>query len=545
MKEQSANKVGQQFRFRKGASIGEPDAESDEKYLASCFVDTGDYEVLTDCLCPQRIIVGRTGAGKSALIFHLMKNEENVIEISPENLSLNYLANSDIIKNLEKAGVKLDIFYTLLWRHVFSVELLKYRFGLTNEEKTKGWVSNFFSGLRKKDQSRERAIEYLKDWGDKFWCETEYRVKEITQKLENEIGAQLGTDFAALTASEKSSAEKKVEVLHKAQKVINEIQIKALSDVLHFLAEEVFNDPQQEYFIVIDKLDENWVEDELRYRLIRALIETVKAFRVIPSVKIIIALRVDLIQSVFERTRDAGFQEEKYQSLFLNISWDNNGLEELLDRRLSKLISQEYTTQNVTLRQVFPPAVGRSRFLDYLFTRTLYRPRDAIAFVNECLKRSADKGQITVHTVREAEVEYSAQRIESLNYEWTGHFPAFLQYLKLLERMPAQFKLSLIPKEKLDEFALTYAVDGEHSIDPVIRASYKYLNDGVSSHFVIIAWVKALFTIGILGIKPDGFTGQLWSYTEPRPPSDGQIKPTSIVYVHPMVWSRLGIKVDE
>lgn len=545
MKEQLANKVGQQFRFRRGASIGEPDAESDEKYLASCFVDTGDYGVLTDCLCPQRVIVGRTGAGKSALILHLLKNEENVIEISPENLSLNYLANSDIIKNLEKAGVKLDLFYTLLWRHVFSVELLKYRFGLTNEEKTKGWVSNFFSGLRKKDQSRERAIEYLKDWGDKFWCETEYRVKEITQKLENEIGAQLGTDFVELAASERSSAEKKVEVLHKAQKVINEIQIKALSDVLHFLAEEVFNDPQQEYFIVIDKLDENWVEDELRYRLIRALIETVKAFRVIPSVKIIIALRVDLIQSVFERTRDAGFQEEKYQSLFLNISWDNNSLEELLDRRLSKLISQEYTTQNVTLRQVFPSAVGRSRFLDYLFTRTLYRPRDAIAFVNECLKRSADKGQITVHTVREAEVEYSAQRIESLNYEWTGHFPAFLQYLKLLERMPAQFKLSLITKEKLDEFALTYAVDGENSIDPVIRASYKYLNDGVSSHFVIIAWVKALFTIGILGIKPDGFTGQLWSYTEPRPPSDGQIKPSSIVYVHPMVWSRLGIKVDE
>jgi hypothetical protein len=77
-----------------------------------------------------------------------------------------------------------------------------------------------------------------------------------------------------------------------------------------------------------------------------------------------------------------------------------------------------------------------------------------------------------------------------------------------------------------------------------MRAAYAYINGGSSLHNFVIALTKALFTIGIFGIKPDGFSGQLWSFTDTRPPSDGQIKPTSTVYVHPMVWSRLGIVIE-
>ena len=187
-----ANESGIPFRFRKESSIGEPDAESDNHFLSQCFVDTGDYKTLVDCSNPHRIIVGRTGAGKSALLQHLIRSEENVIEISPDNLSLNYISNSDIITTLERAGVKLDLFYTLLWKHVFATELLKKKFNLANEEKTKNWFSNFLPPLKKKDQSKERALEYLRDWGDKFWQETEYRVKEVTQKLEKDVAVFFG-----------------------------------------------------------------------------------------------------------------------------------------------------------------------------------------------------------------------------------------------------------------------------------------------------------------------------------------------------------------
>lgn len=540
------NEQGILFRFRKGASIGEPDAESDEQFLSNCFIDTGDYETLVDCDNPRRIIVGRTGAGKSALIQHLIRNEENIIEISPENLSLNYISNSDVVSILEKAGVKLDLFYTLLWKHVFATELLKKKFHLANEEKTKSWFSNFLPSLKKKDQSKQRALEYLKDWGDKFWQETEYRVKEVTQKLENEINAKLGIEISGLKSqlanNQKISEEQKIEVIHKAQRVVNNIQIKALSDVMSLLAEDVFNDNQQKYYIVIDKLDENWVDNELRYRLIRSLIETVKDYRKITSVKIIVALRLDLLQSVFEHTRDAGFQEEKYQALLLHLNWNSSQLEKMLDERIGKLVREQYTNTPIKLRTLFPPLIGRENFIDYLFNRTLYRPRDAIAFVNECIRRSEGQGQVTVQTVREAEREYSAQRIDSLAYEWFVQYPKLKDYMALLERMPMTFKLSTISKEKVEAFSLAYAIDGEGDHDPVIRAAFTFINSTAANpHAFLIALVKVLYKVGVLGIKPDGFTGQLWVQTSERMPSDGQIKPGSTVYVHPMVWSHLGI----
>ncbi|SDX58865.1 hypothetical protein SAMN04515617_10528 [Collimonas sp. OK242] len=84
------------FRFRRNDTVGTADAESDDNYLSDCFVETGDLEVLRDCGNPKRIIVGRTGAGKSALIRKLKEVEEHVIELPPQNLSLGYIANSDI-----------------------------------------------------------------------------------------------------------------------------------------------------------------------------------------------------------------------------------------------------------------------------------------------------------------------------------------------------------------------------------------------------------------------------------------------------------------
>jgi hypothetical protein len=158
--------------------------------------------------------------------------------------------------------------------------------------------------------------------------------------------------------------------------------------------------------------------------------------------------------------------------------------------------------------------------------------------------QSEGKGKITVQAVRDAEREYSAQRIESLTFEWLNHYPELSKYLTIIERMNSQFKLSMITKERIDNFALNYAMEGEHNPDPVIRAAYAFINGGISLHNFVITLTKALYAIGILGIKPDGFSGKLWSYMDTRPPTDGQIKPTSTVYVHPMVWSRLGIIIE-
>ncbi len=98
------------YVFRRNSSIGAMDAESDEKYLKDCFLNTGDLDVLLDCEDPKRIVVGRVGAGKSTLLAKLKESHANAFEIRPEELSLNFVSNSDIIQFFESVGVKLDLF---------------------------------------------------------------------------------------------------------------------------------------------------------------------------------------------------------------------------------------------------------------------------------------------------------------------------------------------------------------------------------------------------------------------------------------------------
>src|SRR6266478_892113 len=173
------------FTFRKHASIGAAAAEEDSKFLSECFVDTGDLEPLRDCSDRRRIVLGRTGAGKSALLKRLIE-EKNAIVINPETLSFNYLTNSTILQFFVEAGVKLDLFFKLLWRHVFTVELLKVRYNLRSQQDTQSFLGRIKSRLVR-DRHKERAIQYLVQWGEHFWEETEYRIKEITQHIENEL----------------------------------------------------------------------------------------------------------------------------------------------------------------------------------------------------------------------------------------------------------------------------------------------------------------------------------------------------------------------
>ena len=335
------------FRFRKLDNIGVAAAEADIDFLKDCFVDAGDVGILSNCRDPRSIVVGRTGSGKTALLSRLLGTEDRVIDIRPESLALSYISNSTILNFFDHLGVKLDIFFKLLWRHVFIVELLKHHSTVWKDPAKSSIIEKIRS--RFVDDKDKKALDYLETWGSTFWEETEYRIKEVTTRLENDLRGSVMAGFPsisfALSAAGKLSGEEKSEIIHRAQRVINTVQIRQLSEIID-LTDRALSDPQKRYFIVIDGLDENWIEDRLRYRLIRALIETVKDFRRIRHAKIVVALRLDLIEKVYKLTRDSGFQEEKYESFYLPIVWTGSDLAKMLDFRISHLIKRRFTKKN-------------------------------------------------------------------------------------------------------------------------------------------------------------------------------------------------------
>ena len=264
MAKKSQKKPARTFIFRKHANIGAADAIDDKKFLAASFVDNGELEIIGTCDHPQCIVLGRTGSGKTALLERLSTNKEKVIKLAPEGLALTYISNSDVLGFFITAGVNMDLFYRLLWRHVFAVEIIREHYHIVNEKSR----DNFLAQLKDRilgNKARQDAIQYLLKWGESFWKESEYRVKEITKKIEDELGVavegQIKSPIGGLKLStemaQRLTEEEKGEIVHKGQVVIDKVQMKTLSEIISLLESHLLDDKQKKYYITIDRLDEN------------------------------------------------------------------------------------------------------------------------------------------------------------------------------------------------------------------------------------------------------------------------------------------------
>lgn len=461
-----------------------------------------------------------------------------------EALALAYVSNSDVIKFFESLGVSLDVFYSLLWRHVFTVELLKKKFQLTQNNH-----SRLIDRLRQifdRDKRKELAVNYLQEWGNHFWEETEYRVKEFVRKLEDSLSATVDANGGAIklnaSAAEKLSDEVKGEVINRAQKVVNEVQIKDLGKVIDLLADDLFSDTHSPFYITIDKLDEAWATDRIKYKLIRALLETVRSFQRIPAVKIIVSLRVDLLERVFIQTRDSGFQEEKYESLYLFLRWSGNQLKQLLESRLGQLYREQYTTKPVGFDDIFPNKVNGQNAFDYMSDRTFNRPRDIILFVNCCLDLAEGKSSVPAAVVKEAEAEYSRKRLRSLADEWIADYPHLFAASGLLSGRTSKVKVGDITYEQLEAFTLDICMS-QNLDNPLYKMASEVTSGKSITQAVLLLLIKTFYNVGMIGVKPEAFNEVQWSFKEKASIPDAQLEKSTTLHIHPMIWRALGINL--
>lgn len=540
--------MAKKYRINRELNIGSPDAETDE-LLFDAFIKNQNYRELTDVKSQKSILIGRTGSGKSAILKYLETNVENVHRIEPESLSLRFLSNSTILKYFRGLEINLNFFFKVLWKHVFIVELLKLYFKDDfDRDRQKRWVENFKDSMKRNfgrvDPRKEKAFKYLDTWTDKFWLDTEYRVKELEKNISEKFSSKLGSEFAPFQAGVNTEDTENhralTEIKHKAESVIHESLPNELIDIIQMMKEGLFTDFQKKFYIIIDDLDKEWIEADFRYDLIGALIEVIKEFRQFKGVKIAISLRENLDELLKLGSKHEGGQREKFKPLYSKMTWEKQELLNLIDARL-KIV----THNNLTMANAFYSVRRKNneQGVDYALRRTYMRPRDIISFINHAIENANSKTHFTNDILYKAESSYSAERFEALEDEWRENYGEIYPICKFLNGISDGFSLKSL---NLDHFEEVYLADAN---DFKFKGTLKdiitdFREERINDKAFFKRMIFLLYHIGIIGIKKTPQFPVAFFFDQTIIRKD-DISTSNKYYVHPSLYSYFKVNTLE
>lgn len=474
------------YIFRKNAQIGNLDAEYDT-FLETCFLKTNIFSTLLsfekNLDFPKRVIIGRTGSGKTALLKQLAENKiiKKHSTIEAESTVFEHIKNNVFISGLIEQGIDLRIFYKSLWIHVLLVRVIELLYpGNTFLE-----LLTDLGGGKKKYNSA-LANEYVEKFRDNFFNDNV--VSEITEKMQHDLTGSLGVSF--LNISGKGVNESTEKVQRATTHYISSELLRKQKELVKLLIEENSKEGQIRYIISIDDLDKSWLSSSsIRYDFINALLDAFRELIDIRTVKVIISIRTDIIKGIYDNNLR---QEEKDKSLILPIHWNTREIREMLDMRVNHLIKDQYQGSAVTkFDDIFNFTIKGQRADDYIIERTMLRPRDAIDFVNLCLAEADGSTELREDFLLEAEEKFYVSRKKALYKEWASLYPhanKYIDALSFIER--PTFKISDIQeaKDKIQYEILTLTENDHNSTSESIAADF---------NIILNIW----FISGVIGIK--------------------------------------------
>ncbi len=535
------------IKLHRNARFGDISAESDE-LLEESFFETADYQTLVNSNDSRSLIIGRTGAGKSAIIRRVESElKDRSIRVEPRHLSLHYITDTQVARLAESCGVNIEPLYAELWKHVIVTEVIKFRYGNKPSSNSPIW-SGMLQSIRR-DDAKKPALEYLEKYGDDFWLRTDEAVRQKIEETELRVNSEMGArlDVSGSSVSGKSGSTEGLrseihsEEKERFKKIVGEHQLASLDMVLELLAEEL-SDSGGDVFVVIDNLDEDWIDRSIYRQLVMALIRTVKDLSRLSGIKVIVAVRTNILRHLDFHSPGTG-QREKYQALAIELQWSAEELTDLLDLRAAALIQNAGGPANQKLESMLPSAKrDGSSAIEFVISHTLMRPRDAITLLNCALEAGNSESGITWDGLTQGVRKYSNSRLEAVVSEWNLVYPGMGW---LLERFSGQ-------PERLDRPNLE-AVLSEAALDSELldlgapldlfqqfQASLS-VDDAWSGSFMHV--VRVLFEVGFLGLNLDeSAPGYVYSYKEPDYANGLRVIPEAGTFrIHRAFHSSLGI----
>lgn len=469
----------EKYIFKKNTEIGSLDAETDV-FLSECFHSTELFESMlkfdkNDPSFNKRIIVGRTGAGKTALLKQLRKCPELISgEIKAEETIFEYINNHIFISKLTKNGIDLRVFYKSLWMHVLLVKIITLS---ANKRGQEGWISDVKDWVQRtagKNRNTILANEYIDAYSGKFF--NDEIITEIADKMELHLKTGItGIGEGGITE------EVRKNIQTTTSRYVSTELINKQRELIKYFSEEL-NPSQKKILIAIDDLDKSWLsQSDVRYDFINALLDAFKDLLDIKAVKIIISIRADILIGIYSKTPR---QEEKDKSLVVTLDWTDPEIGDILDKRINYLIKNKYSgSQSVSFREIFNFDVKNQPAYKYISERVMRRPRDAIDFVNKCFSQADGRTELNEDWILLGEEMFFGSRKIALQKEWQSLYPDILHYIDAIHYLE---KSNFIASEA------------------IFRAVMDHLqNTCTDNEEIALEWQKILnvwFLVGLVGI---------------------------------------------
>lgn len=198
---------------------------------------------------------------------------------------------------------------------------------------------------------------------------------------------------------------------------------------------------EQKQLVVIDQLDENWLQGEVE-EYSRILVNLLLCAQNInhdavlrDKVKIVIFLRADIYETL--RFND---KNKVYQDGAVEIKWDHDALDSMVSERIQRYAPKNLDLdlsektgaifQNKTVRHGATP-------LKHMLRRSFYRPRDVIVYLNKIrdVHNPSTNGLYSSKDLYAAERTVSSSMYDELIDEWSAQKPDFELYLMALQNI--------------------------------------------------------------------------------------------------------------
>jgi len=282
------------------------------------------------------------------------------------------------------------------------------------------------------------------------------------------------------------------------------------------MAEEYEEDRRMKFFVLIDRLDDEWDGSDKAVVLVMALMHACVELR---SMTKLITPVVFLRENVFDRARALDSEFSRLETSVVSLDWTKELLRELVERRLNNGLITKFPLNGPTWDAFFES--GQAPTEDLVFDYCQYRPRDVLLYLAKALAHAQahQHDKILIEDLQASRKAFSESRLKEVSDEYADNYPRLQLVLARFYGLGKEFTIGSI-----EDFIKKILVDEEIKKE-CGKWIFRFTNPD--------SFVQLLYDLGFWGVKSTNRSDVRFKSSEYLNPGPLRLTSEFLVVIHP------------